>query len=306
MENNEHLDLSVIPRYEVDFESLASATSEEPFLHASFELLKEASSLLVTAAGTLDEQHTDGFTRNEAILVGHLIRMAKLMRSIIAGIADCHGGDQQMQLVRQFLDSASTLKYLLADPSDTSRFDVYVLDSLIGEKEFLKDIEEEATMRGGQKLDIELRIERSIQRTFDRAGVSESDIPSRNQLKKENRWPTARERLKLLGPTAYSAYRMGSGAIHGSWHDIERNHLELVDGKFHPDPGRAPERPQPLLAMALAGTDIAREYIDKCVPEAAHVFHPRLGDFIERLGRANDLHEAFLAEMFNRSSADIE
>jgi hypothetical protein len=250
----------------------------------------------------MDQEHADGFTRNEAILIGHLVRMGKLMRAIIAGVADQHGGDQQAQLVRQFLDSASAMKYLLEDLSDTSRFDAYIFDSLIAEKEFLKDIREQVIARGSEKWNIEERIERSIQQTFDTAGVTEADVPAR----KDNKWPSAQERLALFGPTAYSAYRTGSGAIHGSWHDLERHHLELVNGKFHPYTDPVPERPQPHFAMGLVGIEIAQEYIDKCVPDAKYLFVPRFEDFFERLSRANDLHEEFLRRRFNSRGDDTE
>jgi len=93
---------------------------------------------------------------------------------------------------------------------------------------------------------------------------------------------------------------MGSGAIHGSWHDLERNHLELVDGKFLPDPDPAPERPQVLFAMALAGITVAADYIEQCSAEARNVFNPRFDSLLQRLGHANDLHEEFLIRQFDR------
>ena len=300
MDELEQLNLELIPSYEIDFEKLASVHSEDEFLHVSFELLKEAAPLVLMVANTLDTEHLDGFTRNEAILVGHLVRMTKLMRAVIAGVADDHGGDQQAQLVRQFLDSASTLAYLLEDSSDTSRFDAYVFDSLIGEREFLKDVREQIAARGGKKLNIDERIERSIQQAFQTAGVTESEIPARSR----NGWPSAQDRLKLFGPTAYSAYRTGSGAIHGSWHDIERHHLQIVDGKFRPYSEPAPERPQPLLVMALVGVSIAQKYVEHCVPLASELFQPRFADFLDKLERAASMHEEFLTREFNSRIAD--
>jgi hypothetical protein len=295
MNDLEQLDLEIIPRYKVDFDKLASARTEDEFLRVSFGLLKEAAPMVLMVANTLDPEHLDGFTRNEATLVGHLIRMTKLMRAVIAGIADGHGGDQQSQLVRQFLDSASTLAYILEDTSDTARIDAYVVDSLIAEREFLKDIREEISARGSQKVNIDERIERSIKQAFETAGVSESEIPAR----RKNGWPSAQDRLRLFGPTAYSAYRTGSGAIHGSWHDIQRNHLEIVDGKFRPYSEPAPDRPQPLLVMARVGVSIAQKYVEHCVPLAVELFQSRFTDLLDQLERAASLHEEFLAREFD-------
>jgi Family of unknown function (DUF5677) len=275
--------------YAVDFEELRSATSEMPFLKVSFELLKEAAGLTIMATG-ISPEPSPTRARNQAIYIGHLVRMVKMMRTTIRSIVDDHGGDQQMQLARQFLDSASALAYFLEDVGDTSRLDAYVNDSLIAEREFLADVHRQITERGGQKLPIEDRIEQSIRTTFQLAGVEPEDLPSRSK----NNWPSAQERLKLLGPTAYSAYRMGSGSIHGSWHDLERNHLELVNGAFQPYHEAAPTRPQPLFAMSLLAASIVRDFIRKLLPAAQPLFEPRIVGFLERLRQADELHEAFV------------
>lgn len=299
----EDLNIDQTPEYQVNFAALAAAESENDFLRESFELLKEAAQLVALAASALDVHHQNGFARNEAVLVGHLVRMVKLMRSVIRGVVDDHGGDQQSQLVRQFLDSASIVKYLLDDHRDQSRYEAYILDSLISEREFLKNIRQQVAERGGVKLNIEERIERSIQHTFDTAGIQEDGIPGRKHIN----WPNAETRLKLLGPTAYSAYRTGSGSIHGSWHDLERNHLDFVDGRFQPVFEATPERPQPLFAMALAGVSVAQEYIEKSVPAARSVFGDRFDRYLTKLGRADNLHEEFLAQRFaNHANEDPE
>lgn len=302
MKEPEPLDLDGIVRHGVDFEELAAANSEEPFLRVSFELLRESAALTCSAAGALDEHHLGGFSRNEAILVGHLVRMTKLMRAIIVGVATEQGGDQQSQISRQFLDSASTLAYLLQDPSDFERFDAYVFDSLIGEREFLREMRKQAEARGGEKLSIEDRIERSIQHTFVSAGVTEDEIPARRDIN----WPSAQTRLGLFGPTAYSAYRTGSGAIHGSWHDLERNHLHMVGDRFLPYPQAAPERPQYLLMMAIVGVDVSCAYVTSVLSLATEVFLPRFDDLRERLAHTNELHELFLTRSKSTHNEDAD
>lgn len=286
-------------QYEVKFAELEAANSEEPFLEASFELLKEAAGLTIFATGILLDENP-GHDRNQAILVGHLVRMVKLMRSTIRAIVDDHGGDQQMQITRQFLDSASALAYFLDDYEDTSRLDAYVNDSLIAEREFLADIQVQIRERGGKKLPIEERIEHSIATTFATAGMQAQHLPSRAK----NGWPNAQQRLKLLGPTAYAAYRMGSGSIHGSWHDLERNHLDLVDGLFVPDHESARQRPQPLFAMALLAVTIVRDYIAKRYPTATDLFEDRFTDLEAKLEQADQLHEAYLTARMAKRAED--
>jgi hypothetical protein len=60
-----------------------------------------------------------------------------------------------MQLVRQFLDSPSTIIYLLDDEGDGRRYQSYLLDSLIAEREFLLAVRRQVAERGGQRLPIE-------------------------------------------------------------------------------------------------------------------------------------------------------
>ncbi|WP_432941546.1 DUF5677 domain-containing protein [Kribbella sp. CA-253562] len=286
--------------YKVDIASLDEAQSESPFLRASFELLKEATGLTALAAGLTTNQSETGHDRNCAVLVGHLVRMTKLMRTLIRAVVDGHGGDQQMQLVRQFIDSASTLAYLLEDADDSGRFQSYLMDSLIAEREFLMDVRRQVADRGGKRLPIEERIEQSIADTFASAGLDETQIPSR----KKNGWPSAQERIALLGPVAYVAFRMGSGAIHGSWHDIVRNHLEEVSpGLYAPNVDAAPLRPQSFFAMALLGVDCARRYIERRFPDEAELVTPRYDRFVAKLNDADARHERYLA---NRTGAAAE
>lgn len=240
----------------VDFEELERATDEEPFVREGFELLKEASMLLVAVASLRTETLSDGLPRNHAIIIGHYARMAKLMKTLIRQIADGHGGDQQIAVSREFMDSVSTVMYLLADSGDGTRYTSFVMDSLIAEREFLKDVREQVAQRGDVLLPIEERINRSIAETLAAAGVREEDIPSR----RNNGWPNAQARIDLLGSTAYAAYRTGSGAVHGSFAHIYKNHLEETVGGFEIELRPQRFRPQPLLSMALLSMITLAEY----------------------------------------------
>lgn len=277
----------------VNFAELETTTDEDPFVREGFELMKEASVLLIAVAGIRTEGQTDCLTRNHAIVIGHYARMAKLMKSLIRQIADGHGGDQQIAVSREFMDSVSTAMYLLGDPGDGSRFTSYVMDSLIAEREFLKDVREQVAQRGDVMLPIEERIERSIAETLKAAGVREEDIPSR----RTNGWPNAQVRLELLGPTAYAAYRTGSGAVHGSFADIYKHHLDEVTGGFEIELRAQRFRPQPLLSMALLSLltlgDYSRIFLGMPLPK---VFQERGRGLITLLDKVDDLHERYLTE----------
>lgn len=287
--------------HKVNFDELERATDEEPFVREGFELLKEASVLLLAVAGIRTAAQRGGLPRDHAIVIGHYARMTKLMKTLIRQIADGHGGDQQIAVSREFMDSVSTVMYLLDDPGDGSRYTSYVMDSLIAEREFLKDVREQAALRGDVLLPIEQRINRSIAETLAAAGVREEDIPSR----RNNGWPNTQVRIDLLGPTAYAAYRTGSGAVHGSFADIYKNHLEETTGGFEIEVRPQGFRPQPLLSMALLSmitlVDYSRIFLGMPLPK---VFEERGRALQSLLRQVDEQHERYLTE--RRGSAGPE
>lgn len=280
------------PLHEVPIDELEAASEEEPFVRESFELLKEATVLLTAVAGLRTEVHSDGLARDHAIVVGHYARMVKLMRCLIRQVSDGHGGDQQIAINREFLDSVSTILYLLDDPGDGARFTSYVMDSLIAEREFLRDVRDQVTQRGQVMIPIEERINRSITETLTAAGVSEQDIPAR----RNNGWPSAQTRIALLGPTAYAAYRTGSGAVHGSFTDIVKNHLSEAPNGFEIDLRPEPFRPQPLLNMAILSLLTLSDYCVKFLGQPLlAVLEDRARVLLDRLWRVDQLHESYLS-----------
>lgn len=275
---------------EFDLSSLSLATSDDNgvHVHAAFELLKEAAVFGAVVASL--RLQGEPLTRNRAIATGNLIRIVRLDRSMVAQVADGHGGDQQLALSRQLLDSAATLAYLLEnDEEHGDRFDSYVFDSLIAEREFLKDVRDQVAKRDGTRLPIEDRIENSIRDTLLAAGLDESDIPSR----RSNGWPSAETRMKLLGPVAYSGYRTSSGAVHGSFTDLYLHYLDFDEsGNLGIRERAYPYVPQTLLTAGLLTVEAAaltlRSYIRPAPLELESAFR-RLRS---RLGQADTHHES--------------
>ena len=93
------------------------------------------------------------------------------MKTATLQIADGHGGGQQIVVSREFMASVSTVRYLLGDPSDGTRYTSYVMDSLIAEREFLKHVREQVAQRRDVVLPMQERINSSIAETLKAAGV---------------------------------------------------------------------------------------------------------------------------------------
>ncbi|WP_461473273.1 DUF5677 domain-containing protein [Microbacterium sp. HJ5] len=286
----------------VDYDALSAALDEEPFLREAFELAKAAMMLVTLVAHLRTPELAAGLPRNHAIIAGHYVRMVKLMQTLVRQITDGHGGNQQLALTREFIDSVSTVAYLVDDEGgDHSPYDAYVMDSLVAEREFLRDVRRQVEQRGGATWPIEERIQRSIDDTLRAAGVREVDIPGR----RSNGWPSAQTRAERLSPTAYAAYRTGSGVVHGTFTDVYKHHLDEVgDGLFEVDFRDEPLRPQPLLLMALLAVDGLDRYGQAFLNGLPATLAARRRELIDCLRRVDDLHEEFLIRLRSGTSAD--
>jgi hypothetical protein len=109
--------------------------------------------------------------RNPAILTGLAVRLSKLMKILIRDLSN-REPYQQLGISRQVIETIATLEYLLADDGSGTRFDQYVQNSLIAEREVLDDIKRNIKKRGGNPAHIETRMTRSIEETARAAGVN--------------------------------------------------------------------------------------------------------------------------------------
>lgn len=282
-------------KFQVNSDQLERATSEREFVGAAFELLKEVGTLATIAASVIPKTP---HARNEAILCGHVVRMAKLARVLIVSTAE-ERGEHHLSIVRQMLDSASAVLYLLDDDGSGARFDSYVGDGLVAEREFLKNVLANQNARGSS-LPIEERIYRSMQRTARLGGSDMAELIKENKSRSSFGWPSAEERLRLLGPNAYDAYRMGSNELHGTWTDVLRLHLVEKGGAFEPNFDPIAPRPQPILSAALIVCEVLLSYTEHI--SQAEAFHEHLTDLRERLRVADDLHEKYLQKVGEETS----
>lgn len=197
--------------YQPDWPVLEVSDSEEPFNEAGFYLLRELAQVVTLIASLHPSVPLD---RNRAILRGQLMRLAKLLRLTVRELSQ-RETFQLLSVQRSILEAVGTLKYLV-DDEDGSRFDQYVMNGLIAERELLLTIQKNVRMREGARLHIEARMERSIQATAEAAGIT--DVTSLAGRKKIG-WPAAEVRVKLLDlmptrPTALAPLRhMVTGTI---------------------------------------------------------------------------------------------
>lgn len=274
--------------YQPDWPVLEANNTEAPFNEAGFYLLRELAQIVAVIASL---HPSAPFDRNRAILRGQVMRLAKLLRLTVRELS-LGETFQLLSVQRAILETVGTLKYLI-DDADGSHFDQYVMNGLIAERELLLTIKENVRMREGARLHIEARMERSIRATAEAAGIT--DVTSLAGRKKIG-WPSAEDRIKMLGPDAYAAYRTGSAETHGDWNDLYRNHLTLRDGTFEPNPEGRKTRPQLTLTPAVLVADFLAKQADALIEsESATYLIDRLKAICGRAWRVTELHELMLA-----------
>ncbi|MYZ34980.1 MULTISPECIES: DUF5677 domain-containing protein [unclassified Streptomyces] len=276
--------------YRPDFDKLNKTTSEAPYMEAAFYLLREATHWQAILAGL---KPPSSLTRNDAILRGLVVRVCKLLRLTLREL-NSKETFQQLSVNRDAIETLATLVYLVGDDGSGARFDQYVMNSLIAERELLQDVQKNVKARNGEEWPIEERMKRSIAATAKAAGIDDvSKLPGRAKIG----YPTAEERIKLLGPNVYLGYRMGSVETHGDWNDLYRNHLIFEDGEFSPNLSSYEVRPQVPLGLARLTMMVMLENLDHVVldEEIARYFRPFLEDLVRRAGEVDELHEHLLA-----------
>ncbi|KIF69441.1 hypothetical protein HY68_13970 [Streptomyces sp. AcH 505] len=201
---------------------------------------------------------------------------------------------QQLSVYRDAIETLATFVYLVGDDGTGARFDQYVMNGLIAERELLQDVKKNIKARNGEVWPIEERMKRSIAATAMAAGIDNvSKLPGRAKIG----YPSAEERIKLLGPNVYLGYRMGSVETHGDWHDLYRNHLTFEDGEFLPNLSSYEARPQVPLSLVRLTMRVTLENLDYLVldRDVSSSFRPLLESLVRRACEVDDLHESFLA-----------
>jgi hypothetical protein len=263
--------------------------TQDQFEQAAFELLKEASMLVVWLVHAVPKKP---FERNEAIRRGLLKRLGMLSKALLSDI--CHdSGYQQEVLTRQIVEVAANYFYLVADDGSGGRYDAFVLNTLAEEKANLAIIARQVKERGDDEpWPIEERMHRSIERVASAAGFDFDNVPGKAKID----WPKTIDRLALLGPAAYMPFRSGSNAVHAGWTALLLRDIAQVGGGFSLDNGPSPAV-QPMTAAGLLTAETAVQYlkIDGTDIER-QAFESRLNDVSQRIQGLEEAHEAFMQE----------
>ena len=228
-----------------------------------YELYKEAGRLVLLSSAAYMKYNEDTlkFERNQAICAGLLVRMSKLMLSVVKLSADIEHGETVEVLNRCILESAVNLMYLL-DKDDDRVYHKFVRNCLVAERELYYIIQGNVEARGGEILGIEQSMLRSINDTLDQSGVTVEEVDP-----KAGSWGgSLKDRLTAIGmdPLTYTIIgRMPSHAIHGDWVDLFLNHLLPKEDGFEPNWDHLSTDGKLLAPIAVLAARAAQKYLTK-------------------------------------------
>lgn len=222
----EQINALIGPPVEITDAILAECKQEADFTRLAHGLYSEAGRVLAVCScvGIATDPSMIAFKRNQAICVGLIVRITKLMSAVTRLASEGDRREVVLALSRCIFESATNARFLILK-NDNALYDAYVQCSLGPEREFYDKVTAAIAARGGKALPIEERMLDSIQRMAKVSGLKIEDVPPGHR-----EWGgSVRGRIQALGlpDHAYaSTQRFPSHAVHGTWVDLLVNHLE--------------------------------------------------------------------------------
>ena len=263
MEFNTDMESHIGPPVDVTEEVLQACREKGQFLFLWVDLYKETGRLLtITSAARIGYTgDTVILERNQAICAGLLLRITKLMTSVVKLSSDIEHGEAVEVLNRCIIESIINVRYLLLKDSDTV-YDKFVKNNLRPERELYDSISENISLRDGKRLAIEESMLESILTKWQSSGVTVDEINP-----KAGSWGgSLQDRMKALGfeGKAYTVLQgIPSHAVHGTWMDLLNNHLLRREDGFELRFDHLQTDGELLMPVALLVAEAAKEYLDK-------------------------------------------
>lgn len=272
--------------------------SNHDFMDAYVELLKDSIECLYNIVYIKYYNVNDTpkkINRDDAIIGGNLVRLIKLNISFLENV--CNGKTEICLIINRCLaETYINLKYLLINGEDNVKRN-YIKNSLITEKELWNVIKENINSREEDTLNIEKRMQISINNSFEKSDFEIEDI------NKSSKWKSIKNRAEsIAGDQFYSVfYGIASHSIHGNWQDILTNNLEKFEDGFMLNLSWYEPKPQLMDTAIIFNIDIVKVYLEY---EFENI------NYAEQLKRnyntlllyertLNELHEKFLQQKNN-------
>lgn len=224
------------------------------------------------------------------VIMGHMVRLFKLYDSFLC-LTVSKGAETATIILRCIIDTGITLSFLLEE-DNPEIIEKYIKSSLAVERKLWDEIHER---KGETLLPIEKRMLDSVQATFERAKIEIDSVTG-----KDRRWcGSIYDKAQKTGMLSLyeSVFRGGSHSVHGTWHDLEFNHINANDGHFEPLIEYTRPRPQSVEVASVICLNVAIKYLNKILDEHnANLVCDNLNLLIEWFLGLQELHESWIQE----------
>ena len=269
------------------------------FMKFAVEIMNRCLYLLKTGAASAPDAETasKGYAKNEAIIVGHMVRLTKLYEGVLMHICSHH---QELAHIffRLIFETAIRMEYLITSKSQKKSFRSFILASYRPEKEMLQDLENNAKQR--QLIPIEKRMRRSIISWLRSDGITEKELFNNTIWNVDGK--NFRDIMNVFDLDSMYSYGFGiaSRHVHGDWLDIAYYHLKQ-DGDRYYTPDLFFTEPDPRAACPITGIclDSLLKYLKWNKSDPDNI----ISTIVEKLRDLNltldAAHESRLSEEYN-------
>ncbi|MCF8241462.1 MAG: DUF5677 domain-containing protein [Melioribacteraceae bacterium] len=274
---------------EINEDEIKSFKNESQFSKLAFEIIRETA--IYTSEIATIKKRKEGWTRNEAILGAHLVRLSKLL-SIVLDQASKNHQEILNILSRLIYETLLNIMFLLHQNNDEI-FESFVKYSLRNDKRLWNRIEDNIQTRG-EELPIERRMKESILYNFEQAEITIKEVDEKMKAPWGDK--STYKRAEDLGIEKMHLHMFSgqSHAIHGNWNDLIFYHLKRNGNYFEPDFNWSKVRPQGMLSQSLFTTNALKQYVLFLeIPIENEVIN-RLENLEKRISTVDALHEKFL------------
>ncbi|MBX3003855.1 MAG: hypothetical protein KF828_07855 [Anaerolineales bacterium] len=208
-----------------------SPTTNEDFMDLFVAAMSRCLYLAkITTTLAAPEELKNGFPRNTAIVVGHIVRLCKLYEGFLYHTVN-RQQEMGMILFRLIFEAAVKTEYLIDNDTTEDSFKSFVITSYQSEKGILKDLIEKQNQR--PLTPIESRMLKTIRRNLKTDQLSEETILQNKNWKLDGK--SMRDLLTDLDKELGYVYLFSSSShyIHGDWFDLKWYHLTKGDGDLY-------------------------------------------------------------------------
>lgn len=231
------------------------------------------------------------YTRDEAVIVGHMVRIAKLYDGFYQNVAK-----RQLEFCGIFMrllsETEIKLRYLLSHSSEATANN-FVLASYKPEKQMLQYFEELESSR--ELIPIEARMKRSILREIEEEGIS------REELLQNKRWDldglNIRAMLKKLDHDHLYPFMYGGASrwVHGGWSEFRRYHLVKKGEGYQPRLDYGDPDPRITGPVTQVCLEIAQDYLSWAGSDPDDVVDRIIKILLEHVQSLEQAHESSMS-----------